>query len=82
MDPVKFGGEYATYVPSRSPKFKVHGTKGQAQAAVRHHGYHWRSEDSDSTVLVFVRIGETWKPCERVQGKLPPKGTPLWEDPK
>jgi len=35
FDPNKFQGNWATYIPSRRPKFKIHKTCGNATSALK-----------------------------------------------
>ena len=71
---------YATYVPSRNPKFKVHGTSGLAFSAIRTHGwwsYSKRLASFNSDVLVFRKDGETWLKLKRLKVE-PPNGELPW----
>lgn len=35
--------DYATYIPDRTPKFKIHGIKGQAITAIKYRSY-WNKD--------------------------------------
>lgn len=51
FDPNANAGDWATYVPCRRPKFKVHAHRGHAINAIKCHAYDYDSNDYDAHVL-------------------------------